>query len=132
MMYPPFDEEPDTDWISWWRGFITGAAVMLAAIVLAFVVLGATKAEAYDKSICGVEPARFERMWADEAGEHIVFGYVDRIGGPGAEGETVVIKYMFVNPDTKTWTLVFQTNGGICTMRNGDDYAEFEGPVFNR
>ncbi len=91
---------------------------MLCCIVVVGIVTHSCKAQAYDKSVCGMGADEFRKMWHDEAGEVPFFAYKDKLGTT-AESELEVTKTIMLNPDTGTWTLVFSRDQTVCTMRNG-------------
>jgi hypothetical protein len=90
-------------------------ALITIGAALAAVLLSTCEVKAYDKSVCGMAPQAFADMWRQESGEVAFFGYKDKL-----EGGEIITKYMFVNPETGTWTLTFAGEGNtLCTMRNG-------------
>lgn len=90
-----------------WAGITLGVA-------FAAVLLNSCEAKAYEKSVCNRPPQEFAQEWYEEAGESPFFEYRDRLSD-----DLTVIKVIFINPDTGTWTLVTKGPEGICTMRSG-------------
>jgi hypothetical protein len=96
----------------------------LFCAAVAMIVIGvAGQAFSADVSFCGPADSVINKM--SEYGEVPAVSWREFWEKP--EGSYYLGKFLFVNPDTGTWTMLMQgaDHGSLCTMRNGDGFVTY-------